>query len=565
MMWHSHMLNPLRFLEDCFFIFGSTPPHNFPLARMYALPPNEYNPQDGSREVWESWTHGEPFEINPLDPPRPFNFLCSWCKEMFEVEPDLFVEYRMKDGKVFCGACGACSTAESVSVKRFLADVDQLHSNKRVLMGTALDDKGCVDVWTARKDLEIVIPPSGHFLLMAHDSSLCSWVMMESILKPHLQSLYKSGALKQFAVRKATFPRMFKAYKHIPIPLSLDLVGAVLRQREFTTKMVSGIIDWGQRDSLPRATLRYRDFLNLMAKQRKAFLVPTLDIDLMWHTHQLHPLKYQTFGLLEVGYVINHDDAVEADTLNKSFAQTNLLWKNCYNEPYAAQREESSWFRRPIEAQKKPIGRVVPVNTVPDGRLRGACVLHDPSARTSYARRSNKKYPISKEPGYAVLVIGGAVTATGACSSCVAACAHWRKYGFEFHPAGPGSHIFGSDFWGGCGGGATFSCGGGSASVTPASRGGFDSSSFSTLRPTHGHHTSLGSTNAGISNSSFDAGSGAAHSHSHHSGHSHSHHSGPSHSHHSGLSHSHHSGHSHSHHSGLSHSHHSAHGGGGHH
>lgn len=38
---------------------------------------------------------------------------------------------------------------------------------------------------------------------------------------------------------------------------------------------------------LQRAERRYRAFLFLMKHNRSAFLVPTYDIDLMWHAHQV--------------------------------------------------------------------------------------------------------------------------------------------------------------------------------------------------------------------------------------------------------------------------------------
>jgi hypothetical protein len=34
-------------------------------------------------------------------------------------------------------------------------------------------------------------------------------------------------------------------------------------------------------------------FLDLMSSSPVSFFVPTLDIDLVWHTHQLMPTKYQ--------------------------------------------------------------------------------------------------------------------------------------------------------------------------------------------------------------------------------------------------------------------------------
>ncbi|KAJ6000280.1 hypothetical protein N7481_000689 [Penicillium waksmanii] len=48
---------------------------------------------------------------------------------------------------------------------------------------------------------------------------------------------------------------------------------------------------------VPDHTFRYLKFLQLM-KESKSTLVPTLDIDLLWHTHQLSPVAYGKYSLL---------------------------------------------------------------------------------------------------------------------------------------------------------------------------------------------------------------------------------------------------------------------------
>ena len=40
------------------------------------------------------------------------------------------------------------------------------------------------------------------------------------------------------------------------------------------------------------------------------FIVPCYDIDLMWHTHQLFPLKYKEDMERILGKIFNHDDSV---------------------------------------------------------------------------------------------------------------------------------------------------------------------------------------------------------------------------------------------------------------
>jgi hypothetical protein len=46
-------------------------------------------------------------------------------------------------------------------------------------------------------------------------------------------------------------------------------------------------------------------FLDLMASSPVSFFVPTLDIDLAWHTHQLMAKKYKSDSIIYVGRFID--------------------------------------------------------------------------------------------------------------------------------------------------------------------------------------------------------------------------------------------------------------------
>lgn len=46
-------------------------------------------------------------------------------------------------------------------------------------------------------------------------------------------------------------------------------------------------------------------------------LVPTMLIDVSWHTHQLAAGNYQADVLKYVGYFLNHNDKVEEGVLGK--------------------------------------------------------------------------------------------------------------------------------------------------------------------------------------------------------------------------------------------------------
>src|SRR5208282_4887806 len=113
--------------------------------------------------------------------------------------------------------------------------------------------------------------------------------------------------------------------------LSIDLVAASLRQREFAKRITgsecSGI---DTPFALFKANTRYHKFLLLMnrktASKKNINLVPTLDIDLCWHTHQLVPVPYRNWCIEHLGTAINHDDTIGRGDLNIGLRETSLAW-----------------------------------------------------------------------------------------------------------------------------------------------------------------------------------------------------------------------------------------------
>src|SRR5262245_48194035 len=71
---------------------------------------------------------------------------------------------------------------------------------------------------------------------------------------------------------------------------------------------------------------RYHKFLTLIKENPGQMLVPTLDIDLFWHSHILHPNEYRSYCFYTLGKILNHDDSVEDSKLTNSFARTVQLW-----------------------------------------------------------------------------------------------------------------------------------------------------------------------------------------------------------------------------------------------
>jgi hypothetical protein len=63
-------------------------------------------------------------------------------------------------------------------------------------------------------------------------------------------------------------------------------------------------------------------------------LVPTLDVDLFWHTYQFAPVAYHVWCERNIGRRINHDDTISKETLEGALITTKDAWAQRYYEDY---------------------------------------------------------------------------------------------------------------------------------------------------------------------------------------------------------------------------------------
>jgi hypothetical protein len=88
------------------------------------------------------------------------------------------------------------------------------------------------------------------------------------------------------------------------------------------------------RAATPAALERYLRFLQLMKNNNPPILVPTLDIDLFWHTHQLNPAAYNAYCRHHIGRPVFHNDSIPSAPRSNAFSNTALAWATHYHEAY---------------------------------------------------------------------------------------------------------------------------------------------------------------------------------------------------------------------------------------
>ncbi|KAL0897900.1 hypothetical protein Bca101_081861 [Brassica carinata] len=119
-----------------------------------------------------------------------------------------------------------------------------------------------------------------------------------------------------------------------------DLVSAVKRQIPFYYQVSRSYVS--NDVFLQEAVARYKGFLYLIKKNRqrslKRFCVPTYDVDLIWHTHQLHPVAYRNDLEKLIGKVLEHDDTDsdrgKGKKLDTGFSNTTAQWEETFGRRY---------------------------------------------------------------------------------------------------------------------------------------------------------------------------------------------------------------------------------------
>jgi hypothetical protein len=117
----------------------------------------------------------------------------------------------------------------------------------------------------------------------------------------------------------------------------LNLAEAVIRQWEFSKHITENFPhDPVSLDVLDYSKVRYLKFMALMQSPQNRMIVPTLDVDLFWHTHQLSSVNYNLWCRKHFGRPINHDDTITEGTISNGLEDTKRAWNETYHEDYLA-------------------------------------------------------------------------------------------------------------------------------------------------------------------------------------------------------------------------------------
>lgn len=370
MIWHSHMLNPRDFLEDCI-RYGkmSTWRTGFPFETVDACINGrtlEYVASEETQKLFESQLH---LEWDNLHDPPSKEVQCPACqtsvqalwteggigfsvKEAFKSSTG----YADNSFQTQCPSCRRTINHDRLKVAKFRQDLSELLTHDRPMPGSIYNMNGIPEgppkranqaVWQNMTFPSRLMQAVGSSLLAFTDARLdrCKSINdLRSQLEINIRDrkLSTKGIQGSFLGRvqpaeKVHFRRMMSHYWDNSSPFALDLVGAVIRQGTFVQKMDN--IDWLHSPTImetaERLVQKYKVFMDIMHQNPRNMAVPTLDVDLAWHTHQLSPKNYYKYTTkpISAGFrtFIDHDDKVDENKLSEGFEWTSKMYRRATN------------------------------------------------------------------------------------------------------------------------------------------------------------------------------------------------------------------------------------------
>ncbi|KAI1175598.1 hypothetical protein F4777DRAFT_598479 [Nemania sp. FL0916] len=397
MVWHAHMLNPRAYFEDCMRrglreLWHSGLPWQLIND---AIDTNfDYNVSMECKHTWKTttqkkWDNADDALTKKLPP-------CPKCLKQNVVPWSTYGTTASSHGNdasitdhgygdanfgSICATCGEILNRNFIEVHKFSTDVKNLLAHGYPMPGTLLDNRtGKAEQLpqdeTARKRFQRTFPNRlirYHLRSKLYDPQPAS---MEEVRKLFEEALGDFNVIKQVegvGVLERTkgyrlgkearvhVRKMMSNYWGNGSAFSLELGGAVTRQGIFTEKMYK--IDWlhspAARDTMSRLITKYERFTEIMGKHQLRVAVPTLDIDLAWHTHQLSPASYYEWMCSKTKRFIDHDDKIDETKLSTAFEWTSGVYQEMYGEVYS---ECTCWYCESIRtshtssvAEKIPI------------------------------------------------------------------------------------------------------------------------------------------------------------------------------------------------------------------
>ncbi|KAL0939785.1 alpha-ketoglutarate-dependent sulfonate dioxygenase [Colletotrichum truncatum] len=410
MVWHAHMLNPRLYLEDCIrYGHGTLWAAGMPWQVVNAAIQGPTFQYVASNECVAQWTARTDLAWRNEDDPDTKDVKCPVCAATVTIpwttcgqaedyqgtrRPGIVGE-GLADGQLShqCPSCAKKVTHESLRISKFRADLQASITQDHAIPGTILDlktgipklvkydddssDGGCPDqlfpARLARRGLLVEVVE----MLKPESSVAPSMMAVRNVMEENFTGRFADSKnlrelMDRHGHKKVTEFRlsldgrrqtrkMMSRYWENASPLSIDLVGCVMRQGAFTEKMCKRI-NWlsfpNARTIVAQLIQKYTRFIEIVAiaaATKDKVAVPTLDVDLAWHTHQLSPQSYYNYSVLKTEVFVDHNDKVDEDRLSTAFEWTCKTYQDKFGEIYS---ECKCWYCETVRVMALPVTKM---------------------------------------------------------------------------------------------------------------------------------------------------------------------------------------------------------------
>lgn len=149
---------------------------------------------------------------------------------------------------------------------------------------------------------------------------------------------------------------------------------------------------------MKRLVVKYERFIQIMIDHPGQVAVPTLDVDLAWHTHQLSPRTYLDFTIARAGQpkfsvqtrdrkLIDHDDKINEDKLSSAFEWTSKTYQEMFGEVYS---ECTCWYCEAVRCSHvNSVGKALGVSKNEKSKL---YFQHKVESSNEYSRKRLSRF-----------------------------------------------------------------------------------------------------------------------------------------------------------------------------
>ena len=321
MVYHAFLLNPRNFFADCIRsgktgVWAAGMPWDVIESAMQGCH-SEYQPSERARVAFQRSTR---LVWDNLDEPAAMKMRCPRCSNTIETPWTTTDNKRTwsssnpgEDGTGFADQCfehecdcGLKVTHEVLRTQKFKNDMRALFTQQIPMPGTFLTKDGLPAMalqsapgagsYQSTFPNRLIKSGLGKYVAQVCSVKESQPGTMQDILERINAALKDPKKLRRAAGSKLPGPRlptmqermairrMMSAYWDNSSIFSMNLVGAVIRQNSFTTKMQT--IDWlhspAAESTMQRLIGKYENFISIMARFPDKTVVPTLDVDLAW-------------------------------------------------------------------------------------------------------------------------------------------------------------------------------------------------------------------------------------------------------------------------------------------